>query len=543
MNLPNGIADTRTLFLVVPHWRTIAAGVACEIPAVVLNNNRVVEATPEAASHGIELGIRRREAQSLCPSLEIIVDDEVRSTTRFVSLAVALESVTPRLEIMTGGQCSFLTRGPSRYFGGDQALARVVADQVSAALSEMVGVRELSVAIYPRVGIADSRFAASLAAFSSSASCTQIVPPTTNADFLAPFSVNALANGDSPLLNASELVDVFQRLGLKTLGDVASLPQKELYERFGTPGSLAHRLSRGMDGRTPMSQTISSVPSKESEIEPPADHLETVVFAAKALASDIYQQLSSEGLVCVGVLVEVESDHGEVSSRLWRHEHQFTPSDMTDRVRWQLEGWFRSEAAPTGPLALIRLVADEVIPDDGYQMGFWDKETPNDERAIRSLTRIQGILGPDAVTVVQHEGGRRLSDIEQRVPLTATTFDPDRLIVAPESSKAPWPGRLSAPLPAVVLSQVQELEVTDNKGHCVRVTGRGQVEGTPVQVRSKNFGSHSIVAWGGPWFLEERWWDPSRKTRQARFQFLLADGTAHLCVVENSRWWLEASYE
>ena len=247
--------------------------------------------------------------------------------------------------------------------------------------------------------------------------------------------------------------------------------------------------------------------------------------------------------MCIGVLIEVESDHGEVSSRLWRHEHQFTPVDITDRVRWQLEGWFRSETAPTGPLTMVRLVADEVIPDDGYQMGFWDKETANDERAIRSLTRIQGILGPDAVTVVQHEGGRRLADIEQRVPVAAMTFDPDRLIVLSKSSMAPWPGRLLAPLPAVVLNQAQELEVTDDQGCRVRVTGRGRLEGVPVQARSKNFGSHSIVAWGGPWFLDERWWDSSRKTRQARFQFLLADGTAHLCVIENSRWWLEASYE
>ena len=117
-----------------------------------------------------------------------------------------------------------------------------------------------------------------------------------------------------------------------------------------------------MDGRTPISQPTSSVVSEESEIDPPADHLETVVFSAKALASDIYQQLFSEGLVCIGVLIEVESDHGEVSSRLWRHEHQFTPADITDRVRWQLEGWFRSETAPTGPLTMVRLVADEVIP-------------------------------------------------------------------------------------------------------------------------------------------------------------------------------------
>ena len=111
----------------------------------------------------------------------------------------------------------------------------------------MIGVRGLLPAIQPRVGIADSRFAASLAAVAPSDSCIQIVPSATNAEFLSPFPVDALANGDSPLLGADDLVGVFQRLGLETLGDVAALPKEDLYARFGTSGSLAHRLSRGMD--------------------------------------------------------------------------------------------------------------------------------------------------------------------------------------------------------------------------------------------------------------------------------------------------------
>ena len=535
--------DARTLILVVPHWRTIAAGTGYNIPAVVVNKNRVVDATPAAMSHGIVPGIRRREAQSLCPDLEIVADDEERNITRFNSVVAALESVTPRIEITTGGRCSFLTRGPSRYFGGDQALGQTVADRASEALSAMIDVKEIPTAVQPRIGIADSRFAASLAAVSQDTSCVQIVPPTTSRDFLAPFSVRALTDGDSPLAEADDLVDILQRLGLETLGDVASLPGEELYARFGTQGLFAHRLSQGMDGRTPVPQPVSDVAFGEREIDPPADHVETVVFFAKALADGVHRQLSIEGLVCVGVLIEVESDHGEVSSRFWRHEHRFTSTDITDRVRWQLEGWYNSETAPTGPLTMVRLLADEVVPDDGYQLGFWDKETPNDERAVRSLARIQGMLGSDSVTTVQHEGGRRLVNIEQRIPLAATTFDPDRTIASPELSTAPWPGRLFAPLPVVVLTQAQKLEVTDSQGRRIRVSGRGQIEGTPVHIQSKNLGLHSIAAWGGPWPLEERWWDSTRNTRQARFQFLLANGTAHLCVIENGQWWLEASYE
>ncbi|NIS33406.1 MAG: hypothetical protein GWN73_23965, partial [Actinobacteria bacterium] len=41
-------------------------------------------------------------------------------------MAAALDDVTPRIEITRPGTCAFATRGPSRYFGGDEAVAELV---------------------------------------------------------------------------------------------------------------------------------------------------------------------------------------------------------------------------------------------------------------------------------------------------------------------------------------------------------------------------------------------------------------------------------
>ena len=537
------MTDVRTLVLAIPHWSTIAAGAAYDCPAAVMHMNRVVDATPFAVEQGVVPGTRRREAQRLCPDLEMIDDDEARNARRFHLIVTALESVTPRVETSTSGWCSFPTRGPSRYFGGDQNLARLAADRALRALCDTLGVAEVPSVIQPRVGVADSRFAACLAAFPKNLPFIRVVAPGASSEFLAPFPVDALGSKDSPLVDATDLIDVFRRLGLHTLGDVASVPADHLLARFGSPGLLAHRLSLGTDSRTPQTHLISDVVMEEIEIEPPTAHVETVVFLAKALADEIHRRLSGEGLACVRILIEVESEHDESCGRYWRHEHQFTPTAITDRVRWQLEGWGHSATGPTGRLSLVRLVVDEAVPDDGRQLGFWGGETPSDERVVRSLARIQGMLGSDAVTVVEHNEGRCLLDIEQRVSLAVAGFDPDRSIAIPEAMAAPWPGRLSAPLPAAVFQQAHQLIVTDVKGQPGRVNGRGQIGGEPAQVQGEPLGSHLIVGWAGPWFLDERWWDPARKRRQARFQLLLADGTAHLCVVKSEKWWLEASYE
>src|SRR5581483_5311824 len=50
-----------------------------------------------------------------------------------------------------------------------------------------------------------------------------------------------------------------------------------------------------------------------------------------------------------------------------------TPLALAERVRWQLDGWL-SDAKPHGPtagLTLLRLAPEEVLPDEGRQLGFW----------------------------------------------------------------------------------------------------------------------------------------------------------------------------
>ena len=62
-------------------------------------------------------------------------------------------------------------------------------------------------------------------------------------DFLAPLPVGLLRT--RPELQA--LPEVLERLGIRTLGELAALPSRAVAERFGHPGLLALDLSRGRD--------------------------------------------------------------------------------------------------------------------------------------------------------------------------------------------------------------------------------------------------------------------------------------------------------
>ncbi len=365
-----------------------------------------------------------------------------------------------------------------------------------------------------------------------------VVPTRRNGAFLAGLPLALLADPVSPLSSddgTEALIDILWRLGMRTLGDVAELPEADMVGRFGWPGLLAHRLACGLDDRPLQARPAPEDSGAEAEIDPPADRVETVAFMARALADDMVGRLARNGLDCVSVGIEAESDSGHASRRRWRHELRFAAADIVDRVRWQLEGWYRSPGRPTGPVTLIRLTPCEVAPADGRQLGMWGERSEADERAARALARVQGLLGPEAVTVPRLASGRRPADIGRRVPLHKAK--------KAKSADAPWPGRLPPPQPAVVPARPEPITVTDRDGAAVTVSGRGEASAVPWQVVSQDGKARRVIVWAGPWPLDERWWRPAVRRRQARFQLVLDDGSAHLCVLESGRWHREATYD
>ena len=94
-----------------------------------------------------------------------------------------------------------------------------------------------------------------------------------------------------------------------------------------------------------------------------------------------------------------------------------------------------------------------------------------------------------------------------------------------------------------MLAEPEPLVVLDANGDPVGVSGRAQASAPPAVLRRADGRTSRIAAWAGPWPLDERWWDPAERRRQARLQLVLDDGTAHLCAVERGRWQLEATYD
>ncbi|MER5338074.1 DNA polymerase Y family protein [Micromonospora sp. NPDC002717] len=556
-------APVRTLLLWCPDWPVLAAeivdGVPATGPVAVLHANRVVACSERARAEGVRRGLRKREAQGRCPQLTVVEHDPGRDARAFEPVVAAVEELVAGVEVVRPGACAVAARGPSRYLGGEEAAAERIVEHVAQAC-----------AVESQVGIADGVFAAGLAARAG-----QVVPPGATPRFLADLPVEALGR--------PALTDLLRRLGVRTLGDFAALPAGDVLARFGFDGALAHRLAAGRDHRPLAVRQPPADLAVTADHDEPLDRVDTAAFAARALAERLHDRLAAHGLACTRLGIEAVTAHGQELHRVWRHDGLLSSAAIADRVRWQLDGWLSGGAGrggarparPTAGIIRLRLVPDGVIAQAGLQPGLWGEAGEERERAHRALSRVQGILGPEAVVTAVLGGGRSPADQVRLVPwgderLPARPGPPplpdgpsdrpgqsslpdrpsplsDRSPLSGRSSarsgEPPWPGRLPPPAPAVVLPDPLAAAVHDAAGEPVVVSARLQVSAAPARLTVGTARPAEIAGWAGPWPVDERWWAPAEARRRARFQVCLADGTALLLAVEAGHWLVEAIYD
>jgi protein ImuB len=157
---PVNDSPVRCLVIEWPDWSLVAARVEPGIPVAVVRANRVVAVSPSARAEGVRPGWRRRESQRACAALVVIDHDPERDMRVFEPMVRALSDITPLVEVEQAGRCTFTTRGPSRYHGGDGALAELtLATILVAAPADAIATTGP-----PTIGIADGAFTARLAA-------------------------------------------------------------------------------------------------------------------------------------------------------------------------------------------------------------------------------------------------------------------------------------------------------------------------------------------------------------------------------------------
>ncbi|HWA66646.1 MAG TPA: DNA polymerase Y family protein [Mycobacteriales bacterium] len=489
---------------------------ALDLPMAVIAGGQIVACSRGARGVGVRRGMRKREAQARCPDLVVLPRDEATEARCFEPAIRAVEDVVTGVEVVRPGLLLVAARGPARHLGGEAALASALRAAVRRSVPEV------------SVGIADGAFAAEQAARRD-----VVVPAGASGEFLADLPIGTLdCFGDSAL------VDVLRRLGIWTLGGFAALPARDVAARFGPTGAWAHRQAGGRDAKPVVVREPPVDCSVTLDLEPPVDRVDVIAFSARSAVETFVANLSTRALACACVELEVTSELGEHASRRWRASGVLSASDIIDRIRWQIEGWLHSDDGLTAAVTRLRIVPIETAPSGTHQQALWGGDGEAGERARRALARVQTMLGFDGVLAPAVVGGRSPA---QRSQLTAWGEETP-VARAPEQ---PWPGRLPAPAPSVVLDPPAPIDLLDAGGRPVVIGERGALLRAPNRLGLRREAAVVVTSWAGPWPADERWWDPNSAVRVARMQLVDAMGRAYLVAVElpGARWVLEGIYD
>ncbi len=486
-----------------PDWALRRPDAPPDDPAqAVGEDNRVVAVNAAAATAGIVVGMQRRQAEAICPTVVTLSADPGAEAVAFEPVVAAIESLIPRVEVSEPGLLFVPVTGALRFYGDEPALLDRVVKEIEVVSGSGY-----------RIGLAAGPFAAQRAA-ELAGEGRPVFRVTDDAEFLRSLDISAVGK--------EELAETFRWLGITTLGELAALPREAMVSRFGVDGIEAHRMAHGED-RTTRPRRVPPDLDVEERFDPPLENLEQAAFVGRSLAHRLLTNPVLRGAIPHRVVVEAEAADGEVRARTWRNADPFDEATLAERVRWQLHAWLDEARRRSGPgirggVVRIRLAPAD-ISDEGRQLALHE-DAQTAAQTHRTLIQTQALVGPDAVLQAKPQGGRHPGE---RVAWHRWGEEP---AVVTRNVDAPWPGAVPAPLPALVPPEPVLLEVDWD-------------DGIPVRIR---LGSRwvEVLSWAGPWRTIGRWWDGD--TIADRYQLVTSAG-AFLCEVRAGRTYLTGVYD
>jgi DNA polymerase-4 len=192
----------------------------------------VLSATYEARAFGVRSAMPIGRARRLCPQAVFIPPRHRLYGAVSKEVMAIFRAVTPAVEPLSLDEAFLDVSGARRRLGPPKAIAELIRREVYQGQS-----------ITCSVGVASVKFVAKIASARCKPDGLLVVPADGLLEFLHPLPVSALWGvGD-------RAEEVLTRLGLRTVGDIAHVPEATLRRELGVSGAHLHALAWGRDDR------------------------------------------------------------------------------------------------------------------------------------------------------------------------------------------------------------------------------------------------------------------------------------------------------
>jgi protein ImuB len=463
------------------------------------NAARVVAATRPARRAGIQPGMTLPQARALMPDLLARGRDRESERAAGEALAEVAETFSPRVESAGEGVVYFdalgipmppapspLPPGEGRGEGVESAEKRLGRAVIAAV--EKAG-------LPARFGIAASKLASRIAA--GLPESPTVVAEGEEGRFLAPLPLGKLAP-------EMELAETLERWGIRSIGELAKLPEGEVASRLGELGRELHATARGVDPRPLEPRLPPPSLSEGMELEWPLVSLEPFLFVGNAALERLVRRLESQALACrrleVGLRLDPEG---------WDARAITLPAPTRDTKTLLTLVRLELEARPPGaPVVGFTFTAQ---PDRlrQAQLSLFGPAALSPDRLATTIARLVALLGAHRV------GSPRAVNGHLPERLTVADYSPPP---PPSQRRVPRTGR--GLLAIRVLRPAVELEVITEEANSLSHRERDGVRAWHPQLRSLKSTNGSdpeisgtIRVAAGPWNLEEGWWSAAPASR------------------------------
>ena len=212
--------------------------------------------------------------------------------------------------------------------------------------------------------------------------------------------------------------DALFKLGIKTVGDLLSLPPGGLRERFGKEAHRLYRLAAG-DLWTPFEPQAPVEPARQKYLlDEPEEDSTRLLFLIKQLLHPLLTVLAARHQALVTLWLSLLIDHGDCFKEPLRPAAPTLDAvQILDLVRLRLES-----LQPAAGVIEIELQAEACAATSEQLRLFVEKPTRDLDAANRALARLRAEFGPKAVVSAKLADGHLPEARFTWQPLTHVMF-------------------------------------------------------------------------------------------------------------------------
>jgi DNA polymerase-4 len=386
----------------------------------------VSTASYEARVFGVHSAMPLRTAGALCPhGIFLPVDGRKYSRVSKDVLAI-LRRFTPNVEPISIDEAFLDVTGSRKLFGDGETIGRAI----KAAVRDEV---QLTIS----VGVARTKLVAKIASDLRKPDGLVIVPPGTEAEFLAPLPITRLWGV------GAKSAAMLSEYGVRTIGDLAALPEDLLERRFGKVGAMIGDRARGRDADTVSDRDPAKSIGHEHTFDVDSSDREVIERSLLGLSEGVAGRLRDSGVKASTVTVKIRDSSFRT---ITRQRTLKEPTDLTEPI-------FRTALELARPevrgkkIRLLGVTASGL--GEREQLSLFEADDPRRRRVVEAEDTVRHRFGDRAIT--------RARLVRSRLP---APFERDPM--TPVDMRAHAADDAAPPLPAPVEPGEEPDQVPDD---------------------------------------------------------------------------------